>query len=213
MPSPTSALTWRGAVCVLGPWVAWYGCCAGRVPAGMCPKGDDVRTKRQLRYVISLDVGNTYRSSAVDGTYRINFAGHNTSALNASCYDTTSTVLSAALEALEPIENATVYQGAVDAATHGCRYTIVLDFARFGQNNVFSFDSEPDVNLFTCVDASVSNVTSGLWFCHFARVPLTVGSSCLPHRHCAPPPAHTCNTCATHDLQALAAQHALLMLP
>ena len=33
----------------------------------MCPKGDDVRTKRQLRYSMQLDIGNTDAAEALSG--------------------------------------------------------------------------------------------------------------------------------------------------
>lgn len=141
---------------------------------GMCPKGDDVRTKRQLRYSIQLDLGNTDSTEALTGNFKIAFAGHVTSALSASCETTTAAVLSAALEELEPIANATVSQGTVDATTKGCRFVIVLDFNRFGQNNVFSFDSEPSVDLFTCINDGVDSAITGLFYCHFVRTDLSV---------------------------------------
>ena len=140
----------------------------------MCPKGDDVRTKRQLRYSIQLDLGNTDSTEALTGNFKIAFAGHVTSALSASCETTTAAVLSAALEELEPIANATVSQGTVDATTKGCRFVIVLDFNRFGQNNVFSFDSEPSVDLFTCINDGVDSAITGLFYCHFVRTDLSL---------------------------------------
>lgn len=140
----------------------------------MCPKGDDARTQRQLRYVVQLTIGNTDSAEALSGSYIINFAGHNTTSLSAPGDVTTAADLSSALEALEPIENATVTQDAVDGTTKGTRYTIVLDFAPFGQNNIYAFDSQPDVNLFTCIDDGVDSAITGLFICHFEIPTLTV---------------------------------------
>lgn len=47
-------------------------------------------------------------------------------------------------------------------------YTIALSFAKFGQNNLHSFDAPPHVSLFTCDMSEVSAAITGTPGCAIA---------------------------------------------
>lgn len=192
----------------------------------MCPKGDDPATTGQQDRVIKLTTGNSAASN-LGGDWVFRFNGQDSTTVSSNANTATCTVMEAAWESMANIEvchprflppslhphlvphqqNVRCFRSTPDVNTLGAVYILAIEFAKYGQSNLFEHDGNAPISLFTCDGSDVvANTGSGTPSCAFTddvdltvllcrHKPQTQAHHTSPRNPFPPPPLPHSNRC------------------